>query len=183
MDRLLRILFWIVMIVGGTIAGLWLDCRLFYRWLTNPFFHAVSFIWGIYLLKLVFNSSRNTGRLLALLGREGDLPRMETNKLITKGYYACMRHPMHLGLFLFPLATAFLVGSISFIIIIAPLEVLIMIIMIKLIEEPQAVRKFGEAYLQYREKVPMFSLRRECLKNLFVKPSINNKDKMYADYR
>ena len=121
------------------------------------------------MLKLVINSSRNTGKLLARLGREGNLPRMETNKLVTEGYYACMRHPMHLGLFLFPLATAFIIGSLSFILIIAPLEILFMIIMIKLYEEPQAVRKFGDEYLRYREQVPMFSLRQECLRALFGK--------------
>jgi len=174
MDRLLRILFWIVMLVGGIVTGFWLDLRLFYRWLTNPVFHTVSFILGLFLFRLVLNSSRNTGRLLARLGRDGDLPRMETNKLVTEGYYACMRHPMHLGLFLFPLALAFIVGSVSFIIIIAPLEIIVMIILIKLVEEPQAVRKFSEAYLQYREQVPMFSLRRKYLRALFANSTLES---------
>lgn len=174
MDRFLRILFWIVMIIGGAMFWLWLDYRLFYKWFTNSIFHAVSFICGIFLLKLLFNSSRNTGQLLARLGREGDLPWMETSKLVTEGHYAYMRHPMHLGLFLFPLAPAFLVDSISFIAIIDLLEIFFMIIMIKLIEEPQAVRKFGEAYLRYSEQVPMFSLDRECLMNLFTKPTLES---------
>jgi len=119
------------------------------------------------------NSSRNTGRLLARLGREGDLPRMETNKLVSGGYYACMRHPMHLGLFLLPLATAFIIGSLSFVLIIAPLEILFLIIMIKLFEEPQAVRKFGDDYLRYCEQVPMFSLRQEYLRALFGNKELN----------
>ena len=155
------------MLVGGSVAGLWLDSHLFNTCLTNPWFHAISFVIGLIILRLVMNSSRNTGRLLARLGREGDLPRMETNKLVSEGYYACMRHPMHLGLFLLPLVTAFIIGSLSFILIIAPLEILFMIIMIKLFEEPQAVRKFGDDYLRYREQVPMFSLRQQCLRALF----------------
>lgn len=164
-----RILLWVLMLVGGGVAGLWLDSRLFKTWLISPWFHAISFALGLIILRLVMNSSRNTGRLLARLGREGDLPRMETNKLVTDGYYACMRHPMHFGLFLFPLATAFIIGSLSFILIIAPLEIFFMIIMIKLYEEPQAVRKFGDEYLRYREQVPMFSFRKECLQALFGK--------------
>ena len=124
------------MIVGGSAAGLWLDSHLFHTWLTNPWFHAISFVIGLTIFRLVMNSSRNTGKLLARLGREGDLPRMETNKLVSEGYYACMRHPMQLGLLLFPLATAFIIGSLSFVLIIAPLEILFMIIMVKLFEEP-----------------------------------------------
>ena len=168
MDKVLRIVLWFVMIFGGAAGGLYLDFRWFPALAANPVFHAISFVIGLGLTKLVLNSSRNTGRFLARLGREGDLPRLETNKLVTEGYYACMRHPMHLGLFLFPAAAAFLTGSISFILLIVPLEIIFMIMMIKLVEEPQAVKKFGKAYEQYRRQVPMFSLRRECLKNLFA---------------
>jgi protein-S-isoprenylcysteine O-methyltransferase Ste14 len=169
MDKILRIFFWITLLIGGAIIGLRLDYYWFHEWLVNPIFHGISFVVGIYLLRLVINSSRNTGRLLARLGREGELPRMATNKLVTEGYYSCMRHPMHFGLFLFPFALAFLVGSISFIIIIAPLEIIVMIILIKLIEEPQAIKKFGNDYLHYSEQTPMFSVKWECLKELFAK--------------
>jgi protein-S-isoprenylcysteine O-methyltransferase Ste14 len=78
-----------------------------------------------------------------------------------------MRHPMHLGLFLFPLSFALLVGSISFIIIIVPFEILLMIIMIFTIEEPEAIKKFGQDYKDYRDKVPAFNLSYSCLKKLF----------------
>ena len=154
---MVRILIWVFMMVGGSVAGLWLDSYLFNTWLTNPWFHAISFVIGLIIFRLVMNSSRNTGRLLARLGREGDLPRMETNKLVSEGYYACMRHPMHLGLFLLPLATAFIIGSLSFVLIIAPLEILFMIIMVKLFEEPQAVRKFGDDYLRYSVQISVIS--------------------------
>ena len=156
------------MIFGGAAAGLYLDALWFPQWLTDPLFHIISFIAGVLMVRLVMNSSRNTGRLLARLGREGNLPRLQTNKLVTEGYYACMRHPMHLGLLLFPPAAAFLVGSISFIILISPLEISFMILMIKLVEEPQAIKKFGQAYEEYRKRVPMFSLRWSCLKDLFA---------------
>ncbi len=156
------------MIFGGAAAGIYLDSSWVPAAFSNTLFHIVTFLIGALLVKLVINSSRNTGRLLARLGREGNLPRMQTNKLVTEGYYSCMRHPMHLGLFLFPFAAAFLVGSLSFILIIAPLEVVFMILMIKLVEEPQAIRKFGDAYERYRVEVPMFSLHCNCLRKLFT---------------
>ncbi len=68
--------------------------------------------------------SKNTGRTLAKYGREGKLKRMQTNVLVKQEIYKYMRHPMHLGLFLFPLGIAFLIGSPSFILIIAPIEII-----------------------------------------------------------
>ena len=162
-----RIFAWIIMLLGGGALGLWLDRRWFYPWLMNPIFHMVSFVIGFLFLRLVFRASRNTGRWLAQMGRQGDLPRMETNRLVTTGYYECMRHPMYFGLLLFPFAFAFLLGSVAFILFIAPAEALLMILMIKLIEEPGAIRKFGDAYRDYRQKTPMFSLRWNCIKKLF----------------
>ncbi len=166
---MIRILIWIFMLVGGSAAGIWLDTVLFKSWIMNPWLHVIGFIIGLIMLRSVINCSRNTGRLLASLGREGNLPRLQTNKLVTEGYYACMRHPMHFGLLLFPWAIAFIVGSLSFILIIAPLEMLTMIIMIKLVEEPQTVKKFGDEYHRYCDQVPMFSFRPICLKQLFGK--------------
>jgi len=45
--------------------------------------------------------------------------------------------------------------------------------MIKIVEEPGAIRKFGKAYTTYRNQVPMFSLRWVCLKELFAKNKFN----------
>jgi len=73
-----------------------------------------------------------------------------------------MRHLMHLGLFLFPLSLALLIGSPSFILVIVPLEALFMLAMIKLMEEPEAIAKFGKAYREYQQRVPMFNLRPDC---------------------
>jgi len=160
---------WVLLLFGGGALGVWLDWHWFRSWFKNPIFHLVSFIVGFLLLRLVLRASRNTGRWLAKMGREGDIPRMETNRLVTTGYYECMRHPMHFGLLLFPFAFAFLIGSVSFIIFIAPIEILFIIAMIKLVEEPGAIRKFGNAYRNYQHQTTMFSLRWDCFKRLFAK--------------
>ena len=81
-----------------------------------------------------------------------------------------MRHPMHFGLLFFPWSLALILGSPTFILIIAPLEMAFMVAMIKLAEEPEAIRKFGDAYRQYQQQVPMFSLRRVCLRQLVEEP-------------
>ncbi len=91
----LRILLWLMLLIGGAVLGLWIDVQWFPAWLTSPRFHLLSLAAGLLLLTAVMIVPRNTGRTLAMHGRKGELPRMETNRLVTTGPYSCMRHPMH----------------------------------------------------------------------------------------
>jgi len=163
---MVRMLIWVLMLIGGGALGIWLDWYWFHALLVNPIFHLVTLIVGVLLLRLVMRASRHTGRLLARLGRESDIPRMETNKLVTTGVYGCMRHPMHFGLLFFPWSVALILGSPSFILFIAPLEMLFMVVMIKRVEEPEAICKFGDAYQEYQKQVPMFNLRPACWRQI-----------------
>ena len=164
---MVRIVIWFLMLVGGSALSLWLDWRWFRPLFLNPWFHLVTLVAGAFLLRFVLRVGRYPGRLLARMGGEGDIPRLETNKLVTSGIYGCMRHPMHFGLLFFPWAVALLLGSPFFILVLAPLEMLFMLAMIKLVEEPGAIRKFGDEYREYMRRVPMFSLRRECWRQLW----------------
>jgi len=162
-------LIWVLMLIGGGVLGIWLDLHWFYALFANPVFHLATLTAGIFLLRLVLRASRYTGRLLAHMGREGDIARMETNKLVTTGIYSCMRHPMHFGLLFFPWSAALILGSPSFILAIAPLEILFILMMIKFVEEPEAIRKFGDAYQKYQKQVPCFNLHPDCWRQLFLK--------------
>ena len=155
------------MIVGGSIFVYYLDYHLFQDIHSNYIFHFGSAIIGVFILFIVVIISKNTGRTLAKYGRKGNIKRMETNVLVKKGIYSYMRHPMHLGLFLFPLGFAFFIGSPSFILIIAPIEIVFMRIMIPLVEESEAIKKFGKEYMDYKEEVPGFCFKMVCLKELF----------------
>lgn len=168
-STVLRFIIWFIFLIGGAIGGILLDQIYFKTLWQSLYWHAISLIIGLYLFRLSIRASRNTGRYLARMGKEGDIPKFETNRLVTSGYYACMRHPMHFGLMFFILAWAFLTGSISFILFIAPFEIVLMILMIKFLEEKEAFKKFGQAYFEYKKSVPMFSLKRECIKKLFSK--------------
>lgn len=163
---MVRILIWLIMIIGGGILGYFLDCMMFENICRNIYFHVFSTLFGAFILFLVMKISKNTGRTLAKYGRKGELKRMQTNVLVDKGIYKYMRHPMHLGLFLFPFAIAFLIGSLSFILFIAPAEVIFMLILIYVVEEPEAIKKFGDNYLDYKKQVPAFCFKIKCLKEL-----------------
>ncbi len=162
-----RIVIWVVMLGGGVVLGVTLDAIWFRELLLNPWWHLATIVPGLLLLKLVFLVSRNTGRTLSRYGREGKLPRFETNRLVMTGPYGCMRHPMHFGLLFLPLAVALIVGSPSFIFLIAPGEAVFMLLMIRFLEEAEATKKFGVDYTTYKKRVPAFNLRWHCLKRLF----------------
>ncbi len=168
-----RMAFWVLLIVGGLAAGVWLDLRLFPGIFSSPAWHLFSLTLGLPLLQLVRRAAATTGRTLARYGREGDLPRFETNKLVRQGPYACMRHPMHLALLFFPLALGLIVGSLGFVLFVWPLEVLLMLILIKTVEEKEALAKFGDAYRRYMEEVPAFNLSPACLVRLLRDPPVS----------
>jgi len=168
-----RILLWLFMLFGGAIYGVIKDVE---SPLWGSFtFHLFSFIIGYFILVFAFRSAANGGRELKK-GRVGDIPRLETNHLVTTGIYSCMRHPMLFGLTLLPLGVALLVGSPTFIFIIAPFEMVFIIFMVIVFEEWEVRKKFGLDYKEYASKVPMVSFKKECLKKLFGK--VLKKEKM-----
>jgi len=177
-NSVIRIAIWIIMLVGGGFFSIYLDSIFFDGIHKIIAFQILSFFAGIVLLLSLIRISQNTGRTLAKYGRKGNLKRMETNKLVTEEVYKYMRHPMHLGLLFFPLSVAFLIGSPAFILFVAPVEIIFMLIMIKYLEEPGAIKKFGDEYLEYKKQVPWFCFKRECLKMLFKKVSINKDIKL-----
>ncbi len=161
---IIRIFLWFIMIVGGSIYAFYLDkdSAIFY----NLTFHVFTAIVGLLILKFAFHAASTGGKELAK-GRTSEMPRLETNKLITTGIYSCMRHPMLFGLTLLPLGWALLLGSPSFITIIAPLEMLFIVVMVIIFEEMEVKKKFGKEYQIYSQKVPMVSFKIKCLKKLF----------------
>jgi len=160
----IRIILWLIMLVGGTIIAINVDRNspLFQSYI----FHIVAGILGILVITLAFRAAANGGRELTK-GRVGNIPRLETNHLVTSGIYSCMRHPMLFGLTLLPLGWALLLGSPTFITIIAPLEMFFIIFMVLVFEEREVKRKFADAYATYKKDVPLVSFKRKCLRELF----------------
>ncbi|GAB6073582.1 methyltransferase family protein [Nautilia lithotrophica] len=164
---IIRIFIWLVLILGGIALSLYFDFKYFKSLLFNPLFHIITLIIGYFVLKFAFHAAAVGGRELNRYGREGDIPRLETNKLVTSGIYECTRHPMLFGLVLLPFGIALFLGLPSFILFIAPLEAFFIFIMVITLEEKEAYMKFGEDYLKYKEKTPLFPKTKECFKKLF----------------
>ncbi len=162
----IRIILWLFMIIGGALYAYIIDKNDFL--FHSPLFHLLSALIGLFILRLAFRAAANGGKELAR-GRGEDMPRLETNRLVTTGIYKCMRHPMLFGLTLLPLGWALLLGLPTFITLIAPLEMLFIVFMVMVFEEMEVKRKFGNEYKVYAKKVPMVSFKRSCLRKLFRK--------------
>jgi len=163
---IVRIVLWLVMLIGGAWYSLLHDYNnVLFR---DIYFHILSAGAGIIVLIFAFRAAANGGRELTK-GRVGDIPRLETNRLVRSGIYSCMRHPMLFGLTLLPLGWALLLGSPTYIILVAPIEMFFIIMMVLIFEEMEVDKKFAKEYAEYRKEVPMVSLRLECLKLLFKK--------------
>ncbi len=163
----IRVLLWIFILAGGVYFGFYFDFIYFKKIVINPIFHLFTFLIGAFLMKLSFHAAKVGGRELKKYGREGDIPRLETNKLVTSGIFSCFRHPMLFGLSFIPLALALMVGSPTFILFISPLEMVFILIMVLIFEEMECYKKFGKDYDLYKKNTPIFSKDIKCYKKLF----------------
>jgi len=164
----IRIILWLVMLIGGSYISISHDIALHVKFFYSVVFHIFSFLIGLILLRFAFRAAACGGKELAKRGRDKELPRLETNRLVTSGIYAHMRHPMLFGLMLLPLALAFLLGSPTFITAVAPLEMLFIACMVLIFEEMECKNKFGMSYEKYSHEVPMVCFKKECLRKLFL---------------
>jgi protein-S-isoprenylcysteine O-methyltransferase Ste14 len=96
------------------------------------------------------------------LGRGTPVPVMATQKLIVVPPYSYCRNPMALGAIGMYLGVAVLVGSIGAVILVL-LGAAALLTYIKLVEEKEMVLRFGQEYLEYRQRtsflVPRFRSR------------------------
>ena len=77
-------------------------------------------------------------------------------ELVTEGPYAWSRNPMLTGVFTFLFGIGLLLHSVSMVFVWTPVFVVFNILELKLVEEPELERRFGESYIDYKRRVPMF---------------------------
>ena len=77
-------------------------------------------------------------------------------KLVTTGPYTYVRNPMLTGLFILLFGLGVLFRSISLVSIFTPLFILLNLLELKAVEEPELEKRLGKEYLEYKKRVPMF---------------------------
>ena len=134
------------------VASSWVD-----KWLNLP--HLSEAWWKYTLAAIIFIA----GLLLAgwsvsrfFMVKGTPVPTSPPPKLITTGLYSYIRNPMALGGLLILESLGFYFGSLSLIIVFAPLPVLLYALWIKAVEETELELRFGQDYREYKKRVPMF---------------------------
>ena len=148
-----RLLAWLVIVASTLVASILLDSGI----PGVPGWDAM--LAGAVLVALSVRGAMVTGRYLAVYGcsRRG-----VTRMLVDVGPYSCMRHPMHFFLALFPLGLGLLTARLGGVLAGAAWWVLILVLAV-LVDERDAESRLGEAYREYRARVPAYSLHPKCL--------------------
>ncbi|MFH1528277.1 MAG: isoprenylcysteine carboxylmethyltransferase family protein [Bacteroidota bacterium] len=96
---------------------------------------------------------------------EKDVPYFNTNNVVEKGIYKCLRHPQYLAYMLLVLGFSFV--SQHIVIIVLSVISIFLFYLHSIDEEKFLVHKFGSEYEQYCSKVPRFNIIKGVL-NLFL---------------
>lgn len=144
--------FYFGLVVLFVFASFWVDERLHYT-------HLDSTGWslGLSVLLLVPGCLIMLWPVMQFLRARGTpVPLNPPQKLITTGLYAHVRNPMITGLFLLMFGLGVLFGSLSLIFIFTPVFIVLNVLYVKAVEEKEMEKKFGQEYVEYKKKVPMF---------------------------
>jgi protein-S-isoprenylcysteine O-methyltransferase Ste14 len=76
--------------------------------------------------------------------------------IVRSGPYRYVRNPMLSGVFMLMFGTGFILESPALIFVFTPLFILINILELKYIEEPELEKRLGAVYSEYRQSTPMF---------------------------
>lgn len=105
---------------------------------------SIPFVWlGVWLL---INAVKGLSRKVSETHR--------VEKVITTGIYSSVRHPQHLGWFLVQVGFTFLLSG-WYALLASPL-IFGLLYLISRKEEAELSKEFGEEYVAYKRKVPMF---------------------------
>lgn len=84
------------------------------------------------------------------------VPLNPLDELLQTGLYGRTRNPMLAGVFLALLGAGILLRSLSIALFWVPGYILVHVLELKLVEEPELEKRFGPTYTEYRNRVPMF---------------------------
>ena len=148
--------------VGAVIFGLFITFFIFIAVKVDAFFEfppLLFYPWNMIItVPLLVVGFLLTGwSVLNFLKVKGTpVPLNPPPELVTSGPYRFARNPMLTGVFFLMFGIGFLIRSTSLILLFTPLFILINILELKYIEEPELAERLGDAYLEYKKKTPMF---------------------------
>ena len=144
-------------IFGGSLAFVIFGGILTDRWLSSPMLPQGQ-AWMASGVTILFIGSMLCGWCVSrfLRARGTPVPFNPPDELLQTGLYGRIRNPMLTGVFLALFGVGVLLHSLSIVLFWTPAYILVHVVELKLVEEPELERRFGVAYAEYRDRVPMF---------------------------
>lgn len=144
--------FFVTLVVLFIVTSLWMDKYLWFpKLLCTPWNITLSI--PILVIGL-FLTTWSISHFVKVKGTP--VPFNPPPKLVATGPYAYIRNPMLTGVFILLFGLGILFRSISLVFIFTPLFILLNILELKAVEEPELEKRLGQEYLEYKERVPMF---------------------------
>lgn len=84
------------------------------------------------------------------------VPMNPPTELVAKGPYLWTRNPMLTGVFSGLFGIGILLHSVGMVVFSIPAYILLHVIELKYVEEPELEQRFGRSYSKYKREVPMF---------------------------
>jgi len=154
MTPLLAVMFFGLLLLFIVIA-LWLDGII--PWLH---FSPPTWIVAVAIVLMVAGAVLTLWTVIQfILTRGTPVPANPPPKLITSGLYAYIRNPMALGLLLLLIGLGIIIGSLSLAFFFGPLFIAMYGFFIRAVEEKELEMRFGQEYVDYKKRVPMFTPR------------------------
>ena len=154
-SRISHLLFWIALVLPGTIGLFHPGLRAYDELLGVPSLPGPP-IWtaaGVLLLLAGVGLMVTSNRFLMKKGR-GAAAFLLTERLVTDGIYARTRNPMSLGFYAGCLGVGMISGSLSVTLGVLLIIVPIHIINLELLEERELTLRYGQSYVEYTKRVP-----------------------------
>jgi len=133
-------------------VALWLDGIV-------PWLHFSPSAWtiGLSVVIMIVGATFSLWTVVQFfLARGTPVPVNPPPKLITSGLYSYVRNPMAMGLLILLIGLGILLGSLPLTLFFGPLFVATYGFFIKAVEEKELEMRFGQEYLEYKKRVPMF---------------------------
>jgi len=145
-------------VLFGVFTGLFVALAMLTdRWLSLSWPLPEGPSWFIAVLLLIVGTGVMAWSALHFLKVKGTpVPFNPPPELVITGPYRFSRNPMLTGVFILLFGIGFAVRSLSLVVLFTPLYILANVWELKAIEEPELVKRLGEAYIAYRRRTPMF---------------------------
>lgn len=146
----------LLFIIPSFVLDPWLHLPTFLTPVTRTILGGVLIALGVFFLISSTKAQRE-------IGKGTPMPLNSTQKLVVEEPYSYCRNPLYFGLINFFFGISIVIGSISSLVMVLIFSVII-VSYIKLIEEKELEKRYGNDYLEYKKATPLLIPRFSSLR-------------------